>query len=61
VLTDDGRLADQVAGRGLAVDGVLDIVGNVVLRDSLRVAPTGPTGPGWPHKPQAESDRCHIA
>ena len=37
VLTDDGRLADQVAGRGLAVDGVLDVVGNTVLRDSLRV------------------------
>src|SRR5215470_12726164 len=37
VLTDDGRLADQVAGRGLAVDGVLDVVGNAVLRDSLRV------------------------
>jgi len=37
VLTDDGRLADQVAGRGVAVDGVLDVVGNAVLRDSLRV------------------------
>jgi NADPH:quinone reductase len=37
VLTDDGRLADEVAGRGLAVDGVLDVVGNTVLRDSLRV------------------------
>jgi NADPH:quinone reductase-like Zn-dependent oxidoreductase len=37
VLTDGGRLADEVAGRGLAVDGVLDVVGNAVLRDSLRV------------------------
>ena len=37
VLTDDGRLVDEVAGRGLAVDGVLDVVGNPVLRDSLRV------------------------
>jgi len=37
VLTDDGRLADEVAGRELAVDGVLDVVGNAVLRDSLRV------------------------
>jgi NADPH:quinone reductase-like Zn-dependent oxidoreductase len=37
VLTDGGRLADEVADRGLAVDGVLDVVGNAVLRDSLRV------------------------
>jgi len=37
VLTDGGRLADEVADRGLAVDGVLDVVGNTVLRDSLRV------------------------
>ena len=37
VLTDGGRLGDKVAGRGLAVDGVLDVVGNAVLRDSLRV------------------------
>jgi NADPH:quinone reductase len=42
VLTDDGQLAGQVTGRGLAVDGVLDIVGNSVLRDSLRlVRPRG--------------------
>ena len=42
VLTDGGRLADEVAGRGLAVDGVLDVVGNAVLRDSLRaVRPRG--------------------
>jgi NADPH:quinone reductase-like Zn-dependent oxidoreductase len=40
VLTDGGRLADEVAGRGLAVDGVLDVVGNAVLRDSLRVVRT---------------------
>ena len=37
VLTDGGRLADEVAGCGLAMDGVLDVVGNPVLRDSLRV------------------------
>ncbi|MEZ0091381.1 zinc-binding dehydrogenase [Streptacidiphilus sp. EB129] len=37
VLIDDGALAPQVAERGLAVDAVLDIVGNSVLRDSLAV------------------------
>lgn len=35
VLIDDGHLAVQVAERGIAVDAVLDIVGNSVLRDSL--------------------------
>jgi len=34
VLIDDGRLADQQAG---VVDCVLDLVGNSVLRDSLRI------------------------
>jgi NADPH:quinone reductase-like Zn-dependent oxidoreductase len=34
VLIDDGRLADQQAG---VVDCVFDLVGNRVLRDSLRV------------------------
>jgi NADPH:quinone reductase len=39
VLIDDGRLADQRAG---AVDCVFDLVGNSVLRDSLRlVRPRG--------------------
>ncbi|MEV4560577.1 zinc-binding dehydrogenase [Kitasatospora sp. NPDC049285] len=42
VLIDDGRLAAQVAERDLAVDAVLDIVGNSVLRDSLAaVRPRG--------------------
>jgi NADPH2:quinone reductase len=34
VLIDDGRLADQQAG---AVDCVFDLIGNSVLRDSLRI------------------------
>ncbi|MFI9159395.1 zinc-binding dehydrogenase [Kitasatospora aureofaciens] len=42
VLVDDGRLAAQVEGRSLAVDALLDIVGNTVLRDSL--AAVGPRG-----------------
>ena len=37
VLTDDGRLADQVRELGIAVDCVFDLVGNSVLRDSLRI------------------------
>ncbi len=37
VLTDDGRLADQVRDLGIAVDCVFDLVGNSVLRDSLRI------------------------
>jgi NADPH:quinone reductase len=37
VLTDDGQLADQVRKLGLTVDGVFDLVGNSVLRDSLRI------------------------
>jgi NADPH:quinone reductase-like Zn-dependent oxidoreductase len=35
VLVDDGRLAPEIARRGLAVDALLDVVGNTVLRDSL--------------------------
>ncbi|MEV4616696.1 zinc-binding dehydrogenase [Kitasatospora sp. NPDC049258] len=38
VLIDDGHLAAEVARRGVAVDAVLDIVGNSTLRDSLAVA-----------------------
>lgn len=38
VLIDDGKLAAQVHALGIEVDGVLDLVGNSVLRDSLRVA-----------------------
>ena len=42
VLTDDGRLADQVRELGIAVDCVFDLVGNSVLRDSLRIVrPSG--------------------
>jgi NADPH2:quinone reductase len=42
VLIDDGKLAVQVSERGLAVDSVFDLVGNSVLRDSLRaVSPRG--------------------
>jgi NADPH:quinone reductase-like Zn-dependent oxidoreductase len=37
VLTDDGKLAGQVRELGLAVDCVFDLVGNSVLRDSLRI------------------------
>ncbi len=37
VLTDDGRLADQVRELGITVDCVFDLVGNAVLRDSLRI------------------------
>jgi NADPH2:quinone reductase len=37
VLIDDGALAQQVGDRGIGVDGVLDLVGNSVLRDSLHV------------------------
>src|SRR6516225_5677728 len=36
VLVDDGQLAAQVAELGADVDGVFDLVGNSVLRDSLR-------------------------
>jgi NADPH:quinone reductase len=37
VLIDDGNLAAQVHGQGSMVDCVLDLIGNSVLRDSLRV------------------------
>lgn len=37
VLTDDGKLAGQVQELGLTVDCVFDLVGNSVLRDSLRI------------------------
>jgi NADPH2:quinone reductase len=37
VLIDDGKLAIQVGERSIAVDGVFDLVGNSVLRDSLQV------------------------
>ena len=40
VLIDDGQLADQVHRLGTAVDGVFDLVGNSVLRDSLRTVRT---------------------
>jgi len=36
-LTDDGRLAERVRELGIAVDCVFDLVGNSVLRDSLRI------------------------
>ena len=42
VLIDDGRLAVEVARRGVVVDALLDLVGNTVLRDSL--AAVGPRG-----------------
>ncbi|MGW4246602.1 zinc-binding dehydrogenase [Nocardia sp. NPDC004722] len=42
VLIDDGNLADQVRDRNLAVDALLDLVGNSVLRDSVAtVRPRG--------------------
>ncbi|HXZ74853.1 MAG TPA: zinc-binding dehydrogenase [Streptosporangiaceae bacterium] len=37
VLVDDGQLASQVEELGADVDGVFDLVGNSVLRDSLRI------------------------
>jgi NADPH2:quinone reductase len=37
VLIDDGGLAPQVRDRHIEVDGVLDLVGNGVLRDSLQL------------------------
>ncbi|HSS90001.1 MAG TPA: zinc-binding dehydrogenase [Streptosporangiaceae bacterium] len=37
VLIDDGQLAVQVQELGTQVDGVFDLVGNSVLRDSLRI------------------------
>jgi NADPH:quinone reductase len=40
VLIDDGQLAAQVGELGAAVDGVFDLVGNGVLRDSLRIVRT---------------------
>src|SRR5215469_6836186 len=40
VLTDDGQLAGQVRRLGTDVDGVFDLVGNSVLRDSLRIVKT---------------------
>ncbi|MER5637924.1 zinc-binding dehydrogenase [Kitasatospora sp. NPDC002227] len=42
VLVDDGQLAAQVRHEGIAVDALLDIVGNSALRDSLAtVRPRG--------------------
>jgi NADPH:quinone reductase-like Zn-dependent oxidoreductase len=42
VIIDDGKLAQQVAERRITADGVLDLVGNSVLRDSLQaVRPAG--------------------
>ncbi len=40
VLIDDGQLAAQVGELGADVDGVFDLVGNSVLRDSLRTVRT---------------------
>ena len=37
VLSDDGQLAAQVGKLGTEVDAVFDLVGNSVLRDSLRI------------------------
>ncbi|MEU2632803.1 zinc-binding dehydrogenase [Kitasatospora sp. NPDC007106] len=42
VLVDDGHLSPEAARRGMAVDALLDVVGNTVLRDSLAtVRPRG--------------------
>jgi NADPH:quinone reductase len=42
VLIEDGRLASQVQDLGISVDCVFDLVGNSVLRDSLRIVrPSG--------------------
>jgi NADPH2:quinone reductase len=37
VLIDDGDLSAQASDLGLTVDSVFDLVGNTVLRDSLRI------------------------
>ena len=41
VLIDDGQLAGQVRSLGIEVDCVFDLVGNSVLRDSLRIVRPG--------------------
>ena len=41
VLIDDGQLAGQVHDLGVSVDAVFDLVGNSVLRDSLRIVRPG--------------------
>jgi len=41
VLIDDGQLAGQVPGLSVSVDAVFDLVGNSVLRDSLRIVRPG--------------------
>ncbi|MFE3195169.1 zinc-binding dehydrogenase [Nocardia sp. NPDC059240] len=42
VLIDDGNIADQVRDRDLAVDALLDLIGNSALRDSVAaVRPRG--------------------
>ena len=41
VLIDDGHLADRVRELGATVDCVFDLVGNSVLRDSLRIVRPG--------------------
>ena len=41
VLIDDGQLAGQVHDLGVSVDAVIDLVGNSVLRDSLRIVRPG--------------------
>ena len=55
VLIDDGALAGQVHGLGLTVDGVFDLVGNSVLRDSLRIVRPGGRvcQLGFPRRPGA--------
>jgi NADPH:quinone reductase len=40
VLIDDGQLAGQVQELGTEVDGVFDLIGNSVLRDSLLIVRT---------------------
>ena len=40
VLIEDGQLARRVGARGDEVDGVFDLVGNSVLRDSLQIVRT---------------------
>jgi NADPH:quinone reductase len=40
VLIEDGQLARRVGARGDEIDGVFDLVGNSVLRDSLQIVRT---------------------
>ena len=66
VLIDDGQLAGQVHDLGVSVDAVFDLVGNSVLRDSLRIVrPGGPPRGCGPDRPpesgaRQRTGRCGV-